>query len=249
MESAHRWDPEVVFGARFLELHLACHANDYLQIGSSADTCLSRLMEQLEMVVASKLTILYIISEISYPWRMCPIERYNVTQWKAITDIINSKSIPDEEVEQDPKHTVKGYSSKPIGVPLCAVAISRAFCINAKAEATSESRNHKKKRKSVSAKVNVFVAQDLAASEDEEISDLAFLFSDSEEAGAKDKKENKKVNLPPMTDFEPGTLDQSKLPMLDPPSYATPGTTKGLNRYVILSHPVLHSLRGRAGRT
>jgi len=32
------------------------------------------------------------------------------------------------------------------------------------------------------------------------------------------------------TDFVPGSLDQSSLPMLEPPSYATPNATKSLNR-------------------
>lgn len=39
-----------------------------------------------------------------------------------------------------------------------------------------------------------------------------------------------KVEAKPMTDFVPGSLDQSTLPMLEPPSYATPGATKSLNR-------------------
>jgi ubiquitin-conjugating enzyme E2 Q len=34
----------------------------------------------------------------------------------------------------------------------------------------------------------------------------------------------------PLTDFVPGSLDQSSLPMLEPPSYATPNATKSLNR-------------------
>jgi ubiquitin-conjugating enzyme E2 Q len=38
-----------------------------------------------------------------------------------------------------------------------------------------------------------------------------------------------KVN-PKLTDFVPGSLDQSSLPMLEPPSYATPTATKTLNR-------------------
>jgi ubiquitin-protein ligase len=33
-----------------------------------------------------------------------------------------------------------------------------------------------------------------------------------------------------LTDFVPGSLDQSSLPMLEPPSYATPNATKSLNR-------------------
>jgi ubiquitin-conjugating enzyme E2 Q len=39
-----------------------------------------------------------------------------------------------------------------------------------------------------------------------------------------------KVPAKPLTDFVPGSLDQSTLPMLDPPSYATPMATKTLNR-------------------
>ena len=35
---------------------------------------------------------------------------------------------------------------------------------------------------------------------------------------------------PKLTDFVPGSLDQASLPMLEPPSYATPTATKTLNR-------------------
>lgn len=38
------------------------------------------------------------------------------------------------------------------------------------------------------------------------------------------------MDTEPLTDFVPGSLDQSQLPMLDPPSYATPMATKSLNR-------------------
>lgn len=43
---------------------------------------------------------------------------------------------------------------------------------------------------------------------------------------------SRKFTAPPksQTDFVPGSLDQSTLPMLDPPSYATPSATMRLNR-------------------
>lgn len=39
-----------------------------------------------------------------------------------------------------------------------------------------------------------------------------------------------KADAKSMTDFVPGSLDQSTLPMLEPPSYATSSATKSLNR-------------------
>jgi ubiquitin-conjugating enzyme E2 Q len=41
---------------------------------------------------------------------------------------------------------------------------------------------------------------------------------------------SKSAPLKSQTDFVPGSLDQSTLPMLDPPSYATPSATMRLNR-------------------
>ena len=39
-----------------------------------------------------------------------------------------------------------------------------------------------------------------------------------------------KLPSKPMTDFVPGSLDQSTLPMIEPPVYATPMATRALNR-------------------
>lgn len=139
-------------------------------------------------------------------------------------------------VEQDPKFVAKSTLNKAIGVPLCAVAISRAFRSNVDTSLAKSIGQvlggastilGKKKRKMTISSVN------MATSEDEDLADINFLFSEDEEdtkAKSKQRDPNFDDKGMPMTDFIPGTLDQSLLPMLQPPSYATLSATKTLTR-------------------
>jgi len=91
-----------------------------------------------------------------------------------------------------------------------------------------------------------------AISDEDELEDLTFLFSDNEAPKGKDKDKgkgkevvdkgkektgwfgfgsgSKKENAKPLTDFIPGSLDQDSLPMMQEPRYATPSATMRLQR-------------------
>lgn len=153
-------------------------------------------------------------------------------------------------MKQDPKHTTVSLLRKPIGVPLCAVKVSRSFRTS-----TQEGAPLSKRRKSGFFGSKVSVVEIAVASDGENLSDLEFMFSE-DEAPAKVASQSKgkavalyvssqfhgviqvltsarngvlTANLK-LTDFVPGSLDQSRLPMLEAPSYATPSATKTLNR-------------------
>lgn len=83
------------------------------------------------------------------------------------------------EVEQDPKRPALSTLGKPIGVPLCAASISRAFRVNA-ADTPA-----KKKRKNESPSNLPQVIE--LESDGENVSDIDFMFSDDEGAPGKGK--------------------------------------------------------------
>ncbi|KAH7397638.1 hypothetical protein BKA64DRAFT_672448 [Cadophora sp. MPI-SDFR-AT-0126] len=135
------------------------------------------------------------------------------------------------EVEQDPKRPALSTLHKPIGVPLCAASISRAFRFS-----TAEPPAKKKRKNGSTGNVPQVVELE---SDGENISDLDFMFSDDEGISGKDKgKLSEKIVLrrksmkddKPLTNFVAGSLDQSTLPMLQPPLYATSSATKTLSR-------------------
>lgn len=81
-----------------------------------------------------------------------------------------------EVVEQDPKRIAKSTRNNvAIGVPLCAVSVSRAFRVSAKAAETPAS---KRRKHGSGSKLSV---PDLVTSDGENVSDIEFLFSDDEE--------------------------------------------------------------------
>jgi ubiquitin-conjugating enzyme E2 Q len=82
---------------------------------------------------------------------------------------------------------------KPIGVPLCAVAVSRAFRINANndvAHAKFKQASGNKRRK-VIPDISLLGLAAITASEEEDISDINFLFSDDENKGESGEKHPK----------------------------------------------------------
>ncbi|KAM0161438.1 hypothetical protein ACHAQE_003496 [Botrytis cinerea] len=123
------------------------------------------------------------------------------------------------EIEQDPQYTATSTNNKPIGVPYCAALVSRGF----RNDGVGSSSPNKKLKGLSSLNGTGYV------SEEEDIEDTNFLISDDEDeveilsSGSKNPEA-------PKTDFVPGSLDQSKLPMLGPPAYATPSATMRLNR-------------------
>ncbi|EPE33440.1 UBC-like protein [Glarea lozoyensis ATCC 20868] len=130
-----------------------------------------------------------------------------------------------DSIEQDPAFTAKSVNGKPIGIPLCAITTSRGF----RADSSISTPRNKKRRHARSFDELGFVA----ASDNDELEDIQFLLSDDENEGRSDGKSSGPMlamNSTSLTDFVPGSLNRSSLPMLDPPSYATPMATKTLQR-------------------
>lgn len=140
---------------------------------------------------------------------------------------------------------------KPIGVPLCAIAVSRAFRADTK---IIKPTNKRRKHSSSSTKTTL---GGLNIDDDEEIEDITFLFSDDDIPAIQDGKSDQKSSilaglkeygtgflksfgpsgnskekapLKTFTDFVPGSLDQATLPMLAEPAYATSSATMRLQR-------------------
>ncbi|TVY21133.1 Ubiquitin-conjugating enzyme E2 Q2 [Lachnellula arida] len=133
------------------------------------------------------------------------------------------------EVEQDPKFTARSTTNKAIGVPQCAILTSRSFRV----DKTDDTRQNKRRKHSIT----VDKLSSVAASDSDDMEDLIFLLSDEESNNDRGKGREEELvilgstlKLSPKTDFVPGSLDQSNLPMLEPPAYATMMATKALNR-------------------
>lgn len=156
-------------------------------------------------------------------------------------------------MEQDPQYTAVTTLKKPVGIPHCAISVSRAF------RAHTDAFQLTSKRRKVSRSGTIVVdVDDIVISDEEEIDDVNFLFSD-DEASANNGNDMTTEKLPdlemnekygrsflksidrfgktktkspakPMTDFIPGTLDQASLPMLQAPAYATSSATMRINR-------------------
>lgn len=85
-------------------------------------------------------------------------------------------------MEQDPTRVAKSTLRKVIGVPECALFISRAFRLSSKADSPFY-----KRRKHGSSGVQRSLLNTADASDDEEAKDLTFLFSDEEEPTSQGK--------------------------------------------------------------
>ncbi|KAH6672966.1 hypothetical protein B0J14DRAFT_654691 [Halenospora varia] len=161
---------------------------------------------------------------------------YGYGTGRATTGAVDANSTTNtlNEVVQDSRLTAKSTLNKPVGIPLCAITTSRSFR-PATVEKAETAHLAKKRRQSRSMDLTAG-----AASDSDELIDLQHLLSDEEDEpqgkgmGSSQnnglKNSTKQVDTEPLTDFVPGSLDQSQLPMLDPPSYATSMATKSLNR-------------------
>jgi ubiquitin-conjugating enzyme E2 Q len=87
---------------------------------------------------------------------------------------ISSTPDPSVEVEQDPQRLAKSTLHKPIGVPLCAVSVSRAFRVGTKDDTPSI-----KKRKHGSSGSKLAVVE-MGVSDGETLTDIEFMFSPDE---------------------------------------------------------------------
>ncbi|RDL41264.1 uncharacterized protein BP5553_01243 [Venustampulla echinocandica] len=156
----------------------------------------------------------------------------------------SSGSNSSVEIFQDPKYTAKSARGKPIGVPLCAVNTSKLFRVDEREETTSPGRKRKRSvddtspgeasTSTTNTSTSTRTSVSATASDDE---DLKFFLSDNDHQDIDKAKGTSNEGLAMLnsilrtqTDFIPGSLDQSTLPMLPPPSYATPMATKSLNR-------------------
>lgn len=106
------------------------------------------------------------------------------------------------EVEQDPIRTAKSTRGTPVGVPLCAVSISRAFRFRAASSPTDALSNiridsgqkpAKKKRKQDS--VSLQKIDESVQSDGENSSDLDYMLSDHERSLPSSKGKEKEKGL------------------------------------------------------
>lgn len=157
---------------------------------------------------------------------------------------------PVETLEQDPTLYPRGADNRKISIPITAISKAR------RPSAVGVKIGNKKSKVLLSHEVE----EEKAMSDDTDWEDELILLSDNDLEGGpdtadkvedgtwvpceKNSKPGKKKSLAsfvgnligkkrseaPKTDFEPGTLDHSTLPMLTAPSYATPLGTKTLQR-------------------
>lgn len=136
--------------------------------------------------------------------------------------------VPTETYEQDPRYVAVGPSGHHVVIPITAVSKSR--------RPLSKKTIGEKKMKIADGSA----ADDaIVLSDDTDVEDLKILLSDVEDGGDAlvGSKEEPVVEKPlpklpntAYTDFVPGTLDETKLPLLEPPAYATSMATKALQR-------------------
>lgn len=131
---------------------------------------------------------------------------------------------PTKVYEQDPTWTPTGASGVRIAIPITVVSKSR--------------RPASKTDKTGNLKARIGASEDdaILLSDDTDVEDLAILLSDDDnkptkkDQSATKKGKNLKSSELSHTDFRPGVLDHSTLPILAPPAYATPAATRSLQR-------------------
>lgn len=156
-----------------------------------------------------------------------------------------------EFIEQDPAMTPRGASNDKIIVPVTAVSASR------RPQSSTVKTTANKRRKTISG-ASALDPIDLDADDDDDNASVATLEEDliilrdedldmaepdidflptpnsikgKSKAGNFLSKFIGSKTAKPLTDFEPGTLDWSTLPMLQEPTWATPSATKHLMRH------------------
>ena len=139
--------------------------------------------------------------------------RYLFVKCNKSNTVNHQDTTPVQIYEQDPAWTPRGDTHQNIVIPATAVSKSRRPSVKG-------IRHGNKKTKVLNSDVEEMVqqAEDDAASVDTDQEDLSLLLSDTEELEI------------PKTDFRPGTLDHTTLPLLEPPAYATTMATKSLQK-------------------
>lgn len=161
----------------------------------------------------------------------------------AVSQATNNEVHPTEVYAQDPKYTASGSTGQSVIIPQTAVSKSRR-------PSTSVKSNGKKKAKLSSEPAVVEL------SDDTDVDDVSIFFPDEDEVQATpaptsqpaDKGKGKSVTKEPNErGFFPFSLNQSTLPMLPEPSYATSTATRTLQKELkatlkILDATPLHEL-------
>ena len=168
--------------------------------------------------------------------------RYLLVQCSPIEEGVISKSgvKPQKAHSQDPKHTPRGEKSENIIIPASAIKLGRPSEAKTadKRRSTSGVANGAKKRLKDAQGDSIATAIDLDSDDDAssvvtDDEDLELLRPEVEPKVDVDHvvtKGKPKSNAPAKstTDFVPGTLDFSTLPVMLMPTYATSATTKRL---------------------
>jgi ubiquitin-conjugating enzyme E2 Q len=168
-------------------------------------------------------------------------------------DLMEEK-IPSQVLEQDPTIHPLGTKNEKIAIPVTAISKAR------RDTATTVKKGNKKSKVASPTQPdnNYLYVSDDTDSQDEKFLNEGNILSDDDDyklggvpvpmhtsgvsVVVNNAKKGRKRLLPsrkigksaakqePLTDFVPGSLDHSKLPKLQPPSYATPQATKAIQR-------------------
>jgi ubiquitin-conjugating enzyme E2 Q len=169
--------------------------------------------------------------------------------WNQYNDITEERNPGVEFLVQDPAYIARGDSGVVLNIPVNAVLTSNRFRSqgiagqdSAKRGDVGESLAPRVKRRQLDGMSNAFTedlsihfaAIDDGASVGTEAEDREFLSGDNNESvllTPNGKGKLKLVNTKtPKTDFLPGTLDHSSLPILNSPTYATTIATNAIQR-------------------
>lgn len=152
---------------------------------------------------------------------------------KCMSELKIEDNPPTEVYEQDPTWNPLGSKSQKIKIPLTAVSKSRRPTSNITRLGNKRMRTGRKNAESE-------VDDGIVLSDDTDIEDIEILISEDEDTFSQANSAletsntatvpRKSAQEPARTDFVPGTLDHSLLPLLQAPSYATSMATRSLQR-------------------
>lgn len=100
--------------------------------------------------------------------------------------------LPTDKIDQDPKYTAKTTSNRPIGVPKCAISVSRAVRSQIFGD-VDYTPAHKKRRHARSN--DQLTLKETTSSDSEDLEDINFLFSDDESLTIKGKLEMEELAI------------------------------------------------------
>ncbi|KAA6414543.1 MAG: hypothetical protein FRX48_01292 [Lasallia pustulata] len=171
--------------------------------------------------------------------------RYLFVKCNMATQKVVVEREPTKIFEQDPAYTPIGVDGKKIVIPIKAVSKSRR-----PPQAEGIKTGHKKIKLA-----NSDPGTETLLSDDTEAEDIEIFLSDSDDLSSsalsmtiagKGKgpldPSTKKAPAAPKTDFVPGTLDHSTLPLIQAPSYATTPASKTLQRELAASLKIQNTL-------